>query len=91
MEVKNDLQPEMTHHNFKLEFWRFADAVSALDQLAACHEVYVEKVSIKEIFKKDTITQLKMKRFQCTVDLRTRLDLENTGLMKSVRSFAMKD
>lgn len=59
MEVKNDLQPEMTHHNFKLEFWRFADAVSALDQLAACHEVYVEKVSICTLTASMAILRLK--------------------------------
>lgn len=83
---------EMNHFSFKLKYWRFSDAVGALDQLGCCDEVYVEKASIKESFRNDKTTGLREKYFLLSVTVRSRLDsLEDRGLMKHVKATAIRD
>ena len=80
----------MEQYSYKFKYWRFTDVVFALDQLGCCDDLYVEKVSIKECFKKDE-DGLRMKYFLLTFTVRSRFDPEGTGLMKHVKSRMMRD
>lgn len=80
---------EMRQYSFKFKYRRFSDAVFALAPLSYCDEVYVEDVSIKESLR--ISCGMREKYYLLTFTMRTRLDLENTRLMKLVKDRAMKD
>lgn len=80
---------EMQQYSFKFKYWRFSDAVAALDQLAFCDELYVEKATITERFRK--VDGFREKYFLLSFTMRSSFNPDGTGLMKSVKRGILRD